>query len=135
MPTELLLHDARDFPLVRSGLSPAREGHGVDWCADMDQLMAQDRRFILIDHAMDHDESHEDRKIRGAWMKRHREVLARLCIARIIIEPDPARRAALQAMLPKLNQAFGIVQGVCETPELAGVLAHELLADAGSPPC
>jgi hypothetical protein len=94
----------------------------------MDALIEGRARFVLIYPKAERDEAHEDRKVRGAWLKQNKDRLAELCLGLIVVEPDAARRAELEAMLPNLVRAFGTPQVATASMEEAQVLARRLLA-------
>lgn len=124
----LSLHDIADFPVVRFRSVAAHPGYGPAWCAEMDALIEGRARFVLIYPKAERDEAHEDRKVRGAWLKQNKDRLAELCLGLIVVEPDAARRAELEAMLPNLVRAFGTPQVATASMEEAQVLARRLLA-------
>jgi hypothetical protein len=131
----LSLHDTADFPLVRFRSDIAEAGYGPAWCADMDALVEGNAPFVLVYPKAERDEAHEDRKVRGAWLKQNKDQLAGTCLALIVVEPDAARRADLEAMLPNLVRAFGTPQVATASLEDAELAARRLLAgeviDAG----
>ncbi|USI75131.1 GntR family transcriptional regulator [Sphingomonas morindae] len=123
------LHDVTDFPLVRFRSEAADPGYGPAWCAEMDALLEGRARFVLIYPKAERDEAHEDRKARGVWLKQNKDQLVGVCLALIVVEPDPARRAELEAMLPNLVRAFGTPQVATASTEDAQTLARRLLAE------
>ncbi len=66
------------------------------------------------------DETHEDRKHRGVWLK-HKEALGYVCKALVSIEPDEQRRDEVKGMSEIAVKAFGIPHEVVATRD--GVLA------------
>ncbi len=65
----------------------------------MAELLAQGERFGLIYPPAARQEEHEDRKLRGLWLKRNKrnkDALADVCGALIIVEFDADKRAALE---------------------------------------
>jgi len=124
----LSLHDIADFPVVRFRSVAADSGYGPAWCAEMDALIEGGARFVLIYPKAERDETHEDRKVRGAWLKQNKDRLAKVCLGLIVVESDAARRAELEAMLPNLVRAFGTPQVATGSMDEAQVLARRLLA-------
>lgn len=122
------LFDLRDFPVVRFIGVPV-EGYAASWCAEMDQLLARDSPFVLIYPPRHQEEAHADRVVRGQWLKHNRAALATRCRALIVIEPDAARRAELEAAFPNLVRAFGVPQVARATAAEAEALARHLLGD------
>jgi hypothetical protein len=123
----LSLHDTADFPLVRFRSDIAEAGYGPTWCEEMDYLVEGNKPFVLIYPKAERDETHEDRKVRGAWLKQNKDHLAGTCLALIVVEPDATRRAELKAILPNLVRAFGTPQAATASLEDAVMLARRLL--------
>jgi hypothetical protein len=94
----------------------------------MDALILYGEPFVLVYPPMPHEEAQEDRKKRGIWLKAHRQELSRQCLAFISTEPDAQKRASLEAMLPGIEQAFGIPATVRTSLEEAESLAHHVLS-------
>lgn len=140
MQTDLFtLHNMTDYPLVRFVGDTAVAGYAAQWCGEMDKLVAGSQPFVLIYPPGERVEAHEDRVIRGGWLKRNKAALADRCLALIVIEPDTARRAELEAMFPNLVKAFGSPQAARANTAEAEALARHLLkggtlADAGANP-
>ncbi|MGQ3672215.1 hypothetical protein ACT6QG_07460 [Xanthobacter sp. TB0136] len=128
MSHEFRLHDISDFPLVRFDATAMYEGYGAVWCTEMEALIARDAPFVLVYRATEDEETHEDRKTRGIWMKANKNALAEKCRAFIIIEPDAGRRAEMEAMFPNLVRAFGTPQAARATREEAETLGRHVLA-------
>lgn len=124
------LHDVTDFPLVRLTGDTAVAGYAARWCGEMDRLIAGSQPFVLIYPSGERAETHEDRVTRGSWLKRNKAALAGKCLALIVIEPDPARRADLEAMFPALVKAFGTPQAARANAAEAEALALSLLGGA-----
>ncbi|AIT05374.1 hypothetical protein MC45_01965 [Sphingomonas taxi] len=124
------LYDVRDYPIVRF-VGEATEGYATRWCAEMDRLLADGGRFVLIYPPRRQEEAHADRVARGQWLKHNKTALAERCLAVIAIEPDAARRAEMEAMYPNLVKAFGTPQAVRATAAEAERLARHLLAGGG----
>lgn len=120
-----IVHDTREFPLVSlAGFLP---GMAATWCAELETLVKNGRPFVLLYPAPDGQESKEERAVRGQWMKQHSVELREVCRGLVIIEPDPARTATLEAMFPALERAFGVTQFVRVDLGQAKALAYELL--------
>ncbi|WP_266064079.1 GntR family transcriptional regulator [Brucella intermedia] len=128
MPVEFELHDVRDFPIVRFQAHQVYKGCGDVWCAEMDILLARDEPFALIYLPATREEDHEDRKMRGIWLKANKDALSGKCVALVVVEPDNGKRAELAAMLPNLERAFGTPQAARATQEEAEALARHVLA-------
>lgn len=128
MPLETRIHDVSDFPIVRFEADQAYEGYANAWCKEMDALMARQEPHVLIYLAASRQESHEDYKMRGAWLKANKGALAQKCLALIVVEPDAEKRAALEAMFPNLVRAFGTPQAARPTQAEAEALGRHVLA-------
>ena len=123
------VHDASDFPIVRLERSSIYEGYGALWCAEMDEFLARGKPFVLIYvHAGGPDEAHDDRVMRAAWLKSHKEMLDGILLAVIHVEPEPTKRAQLEKKLPMLAKAFGTPQAVRASRDEAEALGRHVLA-------
>lgn len=104
------LFDLSAFPLVRLPMpEPGAAGYGDRWVAEFDMILARESRFVMLSIGpMPEREAHDDRKARTLWLKRRRGDLGRLCLAHLHVEPDPLRRAAMQAtvLTAKMAAAF-----------------------------
>lgn len=63
---------------------------------------------------------------RGIWLKHYKTELRAVCKKKISIEPDPARRAVLQAAAAMAVKALGIPHDVAATRAEALEIAHRL---------
>ncbi|WP_246172988.1 GntR family transcriptional regulator [Nitrospirillum amazonense] len=124
----LTIHDLTDFPLVRLRPAAAVPGYAAAWCGEMHGLLATEKQFVLIYPPAAQQEDHEDRKLRGLWLKQNKEALAALCLGLIIVEPDSNRRIALEAQMAGTARAFGTPQATVESVAEAEALARRLLA-------
>jgi hypothetical protein len=122
------IHDLTDFPLVHLRTDAAVPGYAPTWCAEMDELCAHGERFVLIYPPAARQEGHEDRKVRGMWLKQNKEALAATCLALIIVEPYSDKRTALAAHMAGTMRAFGTPQAAVASIAEAAALARRLLA-------
>ena len=122
------VHDISDFPIVRFNGANIYDGYGSAWCAEMDELVARRKPFVLIYVAGGPEEALDDRAQRGVWLKTHKETLGGTLLALIHVEPELDKRAQLEAMLPKLVQAFGTPQSTRASHADAEALARHVLA-------
>lgn len=127
------IHDLTGFPLVRLRPDAAIPGYGAAWCAEMNELLARRERFVLIYPPAERREDHEDRKLRGLWLKQNKDALAGVCLALIVVEPDPGTRTALEAHIAGAVRAFGTPQSVLASLAEAEELGRRLLAGAPLP--
>ncbi|GAB7128183.1 hypothetical protein JCM19000A_26900 [Silvimonas sp. JCM 19000] len=124
------IHDVSAFPYVRFNQDAAQPGYATQWQQEMITLMQHGQPFVVVYDALRTEESHEDRKQRGIWLKHNKTDLGHVCKALISIEPDVERRAQLQAMAQIAVKAFGIMHLVVATADAAWAQTHRLLADA-----
>ncbi|SAH96309.1 Uncharacterised protein [Bordetella ansorpii] len=128
-PPLLSVHAVDTYPVIRFLPEAAVPGYAARWVQDMDALLARGEPFAVIYPESSFDETHEDRKIRGQWLKQYRDALAALCRALVTIEPDEQRREALQAQLDGLSRAFGVPQTATATHAQALDLARSSVSD------
>ncbi|MDF3836543.1 hypothetical protein P3W85_26840 [Cupriavidus basilensis] len=122
------LYDVSAFPLVTSRSEAMPPGYASRWCDEMTSLVGQDRPFVLIHGPHAAEETHEDRKRRAIWLKQHKTLLGQLCRTLIHIEPDPDRRAAMQAQAAMAVKAFGVPVAMAATMAEALVLGNAALS-------
>ncbi|WP_206432982.1 hypothetical protein, partial [Sphingomonas sp. ABOLH] len=120
-------YDVSDFPIVRLARPLDTSGLSPQWCFEMERLVRDGRRFVLIYPSPTGDEPFEDRTARTLWLKANRETMAKLCLSLIIVEPDAVQRADLEKVFPHLEHAFGAPQTAAETQQEAQFLAARLL--------
>lgn len=126
------VHDVSGFPLIRLRPDRMEPGFASQWEIEMDALLLKGRPFVIVFPALRTKESHEDRKRRGIWLKRNKQVLGGLCLCLISVEPDGLKRIALKAQAAMAKKAFGIPAEVVAADREAEVLAGQLLAAAGT---
>ncbi|CAO3438795.1 hypothetical protein [Azospirillum endophyticum] len=91
-------------------------------------MIAQGDQFVLICPPATRQEDHEDRKLRGLWLKQNKETLAASCLALVIVEPDSGKRIAIEAQMAGTMRAFGTPQAAVASIAEAEALARRLLA-------
>ncbi|SAI59643.1 Uncharacterised protein [Bordetella ansorpii] len=122
-PSIFAVHDIREFPFVVFDQAAAKPGHALQWEAEMVALMRHAQPFVVVYDQLDTDETHEDRKHRGVWLKRNKEPLGLVCKALISIEPDNERRAGIQAKSEGTVKAFGAVATGWQTVQYGNPVA------------
>jgi len=127
-PQIFIIHDVTQFPFVVFNEDAAQSGYASQWKEEMAALMENGQFFVVVYDQHRMEESHEDRKRRGIWLKNNKGPLGRVCKALISIEPDEGRRAQVKAMSDMAVKAFGIPHEVVSTREEALALAHRLIA-------
>jgi hypothetical protein len=122
------LHHTTDFPIVHFRNSLVVKGYASAWCEEMDVLVDAGIPFVLIYPPRRVEEDHEDRKMRGIWLKRNKDKLAGACRALISVEPDAVQRAQLEGIFENLQRAFGTPQAATASLDEAVALGRRLLA-------
>lgn len=125
--TTFIVHDLHAFPLVWSRSRAIEPGYAPQWAREMDALLEKAQPFVIVFEEGQPEESHEDRKTRGLWLKRNKALLGTICRAVIAIEPDAVRRIALKAQSALASRAFSVAMEVVASREDAEALARELL--------
>lgn len=120
------VHDVSEFPFVVYNEDAALPGFAEKWETEMGALVAHNQPFVIVFDQLRAEEDHEDRRRRGIWLKRHKLELRAVCMTMISIEPDLARRAALQATAAIAVKAFGIPHNVAADRDEALKIAHRL---------
>jgi hypothetical protein len=121
------VHDVSDFPVVRSRPDAITPGYAAHWETEMDALLAQGQHFVVIFVGERVEETHEDRKRRGIWLKKNKHALGRLCSGLVTAEPDGLKRAALKVQSAMLAKAFGIPLEIASSAEEADAIARKLI--------
>lgn len=126
-PRTFVVHDIGEFPFVVFNQAAAWPGYAGRWEKEMTALVDNGLPFVVVYDRVRSDESHEDRRHRGIWLKHNKQALGRLCKALISIEPDAERRAAIEAAGAIAVKAFGIAHEVVATRPAARDLAQRLV--------
>lgn len=118
--------DTSRFPFVRLRPRAVRTGYAFAWSAQMSRLLALATPFVL---AVEHDEreSADDARLRAAWMRTHRAVLATFCRGLIVVEPRIEARATTREKQRALTEGCGVRTVVVSSLRVAGELAPVLL--------
>lgn len=122
-----VIHDLSRFPLVWARAGVTAPGYAGQWEREMVALLSIAKPFVMIYGESPDEETHEDRKQRGLWLKHNKAVLTQYCKVMIGIEPDPLKMVTLKAQFEMATKAFGIPGDVVETEDEAVALAHHLL--------
>lgn len=106
---KLQLHDVSAFPFVELISAACKPGFAAQWCAEMDELVANNQLFVVAfdPHAI--DETAEDFRTRGIWFKRNRAQLPGRCAAMLAILASAEERASSTAEMEKRSRGFGVV--------------------------
>ncbi|MEW6644019.1 MAG: hypothetical protein AB1586_26160 [Pseudomonadota bacterium] len=111
-PRSFRVHDVSAFPVVKVLIAAQEPGYAPQWICEMDLLLALGRPFVLLLEGDRGEETHEDRKQRGQWLKHNKGPLQEVCRGMIAIEPDALARTVLQARAVITVKAFGIPMAV-----------------------
>jgi hypothetical protein len=87
-----LVQDIRKFPRVSVINEAVLPGYARRWESGMDALLANGIPFSMVHRGAIADETVEDFKMRGQWLKRNSEAIARLCRVLVVVEPDEILR-------------------------------------------
>jgi hypothetical protein len=124
--------DVSRFPIVFASLDARTQAGASSWGEAMDALLARREPFVLISSGTHHGEDPKDAMERLAWYKARDADLARWCRSMILIQPDNAERAKLQAQTKGLKQTFSFRFDLVGGDEEAMRLAKELLREASA---
>lgn len=125
----LSVHATDTYPVIRFLPQAAVPGYAAQWLEDMGKLLAAGVPFAVVYPEGSYQESHEDRKVRGLWLKQNRDALSALCRVLVSVEPDVQKREAIQGQLAGVSKAFGVLQVVAATEVEALELARSYLVD------
>ncbi|MBB3285566.1 MULTISPECIES: hypothetical protein [unclassified Rhizobium] len=120
-------HDVSLWPIVRQSAGSVRSGYAAQWEREMDAMLAISMPFVVIMDGDQAAEDHEDRKVRGIWLKKNKTALAAICRAVIGIEANPTKRVAIQVQMALATKAFGTRMELVASQEEALRLAKRIL--------
>lgn len=106
--TTFEVFDIQRFPLVTVRNDAIEAGYAAQWTREMDWLIAHGKPFVMLYVETPANETQEDFKRRGQWLKQNREALARVCTMVISVEPDEGRREEARVRGRGATKAFGI---------------------------
>lgn len=125
-----IVHDVAAFPIVWCRSDGMRPRFAIQWQVEMDELMARAEPFVLIFEPHEHEEeTHEDRKQRGLWLKHHKHAMAAICLGVIATEPDALKRVVVKAQSVLAAKAFGVAAEVAASRQEAEHIAQALLRE------
>ncbi|BAX62575.1 ATP--cob(I)alamin adenosyltransferase [Burkholderia stabilis] len=121
-----------EFPFVWLRYSGSTHSEPAHLLAELDALLARRERFVLLtDDAPSGDDrgadDHEMRKQLAKWSKANRAQSREWIPAMIAIEPDAARRVALDAFSGAFEKVWGYPLNAAATRDDALALAQRLL--------
>ncbi|WP_105133050.1 ATP--cob(I)alamin adenosyltransferase [Burkholderia sp. BE12] len=123
-----------EFPFVWLRYSGSIHTDPTRLIAELDALLARRERFVLLtddapsgdDHA---DNDHEIRKQLAKWSKANRALSREWIPGMIAIEPNAARRVALNAFSGAFEKVWGYPLNAAASRDDALALAQRLLAE------
>lgn len=121
--------DMSEFPLIVARNEAIAPGYASAWEQDMNTLLESDTPFVLLFVSPRPEETHDDRKQRGMWLKTNRDPLAKVCKALITVEPDEREREESKAGAAAISKAFGIPLEAVATLDDARKIGRQLLAE------
>ena len=125
------MHDAGRFPLVRLRRRAVQPGYAFGWGAEMQRLLSLKTPFVIVSEH-DADETADDKHLRSAWLRSHRETLALFCRGFIVIEPRIEARASTREAVRFATEGSGVRMVVVSSMRVAGELAPVLLKHSAS---
>lgn len=126
--TTFEIHDISEFPVVRSKGEAVHSGYAPQWEREMEALVAHGEIFVMIFEGERGEETHEDQKHRGLWLKRNKEKLGHVCKALVSIEENDVKRLASKAQSAMAERAFGIPMRVVASNIEATISAKAILS-------
>jgi hypothetical protein len=131
------MHDASRFPLVRLRRRAVQPGYAFAWGAEMQRLLALKAPFVIVAEYCA-EEPADDLRLRSAWLRANRTVLAMYCRGLIVIEPRIEARAStrqtVREMCKDSDLRMVVVSGVRVANELAPVFLKHSGPDLSKPP-
>jgi hypothetical protein len=113
------VHDIHRFPAIVVRPERVQPGYAVQWEKEMDALIEYGHAFIVIYLETPHEETHDDFRQRGLWLKKNKHALANLCKALVTVEADDARREAARIRGLGATKAFGVPHHAVATAQQA----------------
>lgn len=125
--TQFHIHNVSEFPCVVLNGRSMTPGYGADWVREMELLVELGKPFVVVYEHMHGAEDHEDRKLRGKWLKLNKQTLNRCCKTVVWVEPDEAHREDIRAVTATAVKAFGISHEVVATREEARMIVARMV--------
>lgn len=125
--------DLQRFPLVDLVYEPGVPPDAAAFLAQFEQALDQEHPFVLISPDAPELSADPDQALRKQlvlWIKQHKERLQALVRGHIMIEADPDKRAALEAMAPLTQKVWGYPLHVTDSARSADTLASRWLQAA-----
>ena len=124
---KFIIHDIENFPFVEFKQDQAVPGYSPQWQLEMQEFLEMSSPFVIVYDQLSMQETPEDFKQRGLWLKNHTDELNQLCKAIICIEPDQEKRVAIRKMTEMAVKALDIPYEIVNTREDAERSVDELI--------
>lgn len=124
------LHDVTQFPFVSLRADSCYPGYASQWGAEMEALLDSNQPFVVAYEPGPSQETLEDYKARGLWLKQNKARFAGRCAAMIAIMPDSIDRENFQQNAEKRTKGMGVKYCSAESFEAAAAQAAALIKDA-----
>jgi len=120
--------DLSGFPVIVSHSARLAEpGMALAWLDAMDEALATEKPFVLINLGASGSGNPEDKKAAALWFKERRNALKRLCRGMVMVEPDREQWAKLRPTLDQQERAFGMVMPIVANLDEGRAAAQILL--------
>ncbi|UWS65535.1 MULTISPECIES: hypothetical protein [Pseudomonas] len=124
------LHDVTQFPFVSLKASSCYPGYSSQWGAEMEALLDSNQPFVVAYEPGSSQETPEDYKARGLWLKQNKARFAGRCAAMIAIMPDASDREDFKKNAEKRTKGMGVTYCSAESFEAAAAQAAALIEAA-----
>jgi len=124
------IYDISAWPIVMLRSGARVPGYALQWMQEMDALLARKQPFAMLHGVQAEDEAPEDRRLRAIWLKENKAALAEHCRALVHVEPNAARRMAIQAEVAIAVRAFKLPMEIVASFEEALAVAGRALDPA-----
>ena len=125
--TQFHIYDVSHFPVCVYREDQAVPGFASEWIKEMELLIENQQPFVLVLNEVKTQESHDDYRDRGVWLKHNKDRLAQYCKGMITIESDQERRAMAEKQGELAAKAFGLHHFAVATLDEAHQKVRELI--------
>ncbi|MDN7560731.1 hypothetical protein [Burkholderia orbicola] len=120
------------FPIVTVNNDALVPGYGEQWVFEMDALIANGDSFAIVYRGAIKDESTDDLALRGRWLMKNRENVAKLCKVLIVVEPSVTLREQARLRGRDIAKEFGVPHRAVATEEEAADILFYRIRDPDS---
>lgn len=121
------VYDSSHFPFVVFDGGKTTTNFIEQWLQEMNTLL-EGSPFVLFFKTRDDNESHEDRKVRGIWLKQNKVSFQKVCKGILILITDKEQQKQSRKKLEAAEKAFGIPYIIVTSEHEARQKAKQLLA-------